>query len=170
MSIKTQDVAGDGLFGYLAQPEAAGKGAVLIVPTIFGVNAFARGFAETLAHAGLTAAVCDLYSGQPLPADYDAALAQARKLNDQIIDDIETRWLDHLQRGSAALGIIGFCLGGRCALIRAAQDRRMRFLERLDHIAQPDFRPQRLCRRDVPVLALDVIGRLAGPQLKDMVD
>ena len=36
MSIKTQDVAGDGLFGYLAQPEAAGKGAVLIVPTIFG--------------------------------------------------------------------------------------------------------------------------------------
>src|SRR5260370_15309678 len=123
MSIKTQDVAGGGLFGYLAQPQAAGKGAVLIVPTIFGVNAFARGFAETLAHAGLTAAVCDLYSGQPLPANYDAALAQARKLNDQIIDDIETRWLDHLQRGGAALGIIGFCLGGRCALIRAAQDR-----------------------------------------------
>ena len=74
---------------------------MLIVPTIFGVNAFARGFAESLAHAGLTAAVCDLYSGQPLPANYEAALAQARKLNDQIIDDIETRWLDHLQRGSA---------------------------------------------------------------------
>src|SRR5258708_32470603 len=126
MSIKPQDVAGDGLYGYLAQPEAAGKGAVLIVPTIFGVNAFARGFAETLAHAGLTAAVCDLYSGQPLPANYDAALAQARKLNDQIIDDIETRWLDHLQRGGAALGIIGFCLGGRWGLIRAAQDRRVK--------------------------------------------
>src|SRR5580692_11213868 len=119
MSIKTQDVAGDGLFGYLAQPEAAGKGAVLIVPTIFGVNAFARGFAETLAHAGLTAAVCDLYSGQPLPANYEAALAQGRKLNDQIIDDIETRWLDHLQRSGASLGIIGFCLGGRCAPIKA---------------------------------------------------
>ena len=126
MSIKTQDVAGDGLFGYLAQPEAADKGAVLIVPTIFGVNAFARGFAETLAHAGLTAAVCDLYSGQPLPANYEAALARARKLNDQIIDDIEARWLDHLQRDGAALGIIGFCLGGRCALIRAAQDRRIK--------------------------------------------
>jgi len=59
MSIKTQDVAGDGLFGYLAQPQAAGKGAVLIVPTIFGVNAFARGFAETLAHAGLTGSPLD---------------------------------------------------------------------------------------------------------------
>src|SRR6201986_4542091 len=115
MSIKPQGVAGDGLFGYLARPGAAGKEAVLIVPTICGLNAFARGFPETLAHAGLTAAVCDLYSGQPLPADYDAALAQARKLDDQIIDDIQTRWLDHLQRGGAALRTIGFCLPGRFA-------------------------------------------------------
>jgi dienelactone hydrolase len=65
MSIKTQDIARDGLYGYLAQPEAAGKGSVLIVPTIFGVNPFVRGYADTLARAGLTAAVCDLYSGEP---------------------------------------------------------------------------------------------------------
>jgi carboxymethylenebutenolidase len=131
MSIKTQDVARDGLYGYLAQPDTAGKGAVLIVPTIFGVNAFVRGFAETLARAGLTAAVCDLYSGQPLPANYEEALARARKLNDAIVDDIEGRWLDHLQRGSASLGgaslgVVGFCLGGRFVLIRAAQDQRIK--------------------------------------------
>ena len=126
MSIKTQDVAGDGLFGYLAQPEAAGKGAVLIVPTIFGVNAFVRGFAETLARAGLTAVVCDLYSGMPLPANYEEALARARKLNDAMVDDIEGRWLDHLQRGGASLGVVGFCLGGRFVLIRAAQDQRIK--------------------------------------------
>ena len=53
-------------------------------------------------------------------------LVAARKLDDRIIDDIEARWLDYLQRGGAALGIIGFCLGGRCALIRAAQDRRIK--------------------------------------------
>jgi carboxymethylenebutenolidase len=126
MSIKTQDVAGDGLYGYLAQPDTAGKGAVLIVPTIFGVNAFVRGFAETLARAGLTAAVCDLYSGLPLPANYEEALARARKLNDAMADDIEGRWLDHLQRGSQALGIVGFCLGGRYVLIRAAVDPRIK--------------------------------------------
>jgi carboxymethylenebutenolidase len=126
MSIKTQDVAGDGLYGYLAQPDTAGKGAVLIVPTIFGVNAFVRGFAETLARAGLTAAVCDLYSGQPLPANYEEALARARKLNDAMVDDIEGRWLDHLQRGGASLGVVGFCLGGRFVLIRAAQDQRIK--------------------------------------------
>jgi carboxymethylenebutenolidase len=126
MSIKTEDVARDGLFGYLAQPETAGKGAVLIVPTIFGINAFVRGFADALARAGLTAAGCDLYSGQPLPANYEEALERARTLNDQIVDDIEGRWLDHLQKRNDALGIIGFCLGGRFSLIRAAQDKRIK--------------------------------------------
>jgi carboxymethylenebutenolidase len=126
MSIKTQDIARDGLYGYLAQPETAGKGGVLIVPTIFGVNPFVRGFADTLARAGLTAAVCDLYSGQPLPGSYEEALARARKLDDAMADDIEGRWLDHLQRDSSALGILGFCLGGRFVLLRAAQDGRVK--------------------------------------------
>src|ERR1700691_3735147 len=119
MSIKTQDIAGDGLYGYLTQPETAGKGSVLIVPTIFGVNPFVRGYADTLARAGLTAAACDLYSGQPLAGSYEEALAQARKLNDDMVDDIEGRWLDYLQRDSASLGVLGFCLGGRFVLLRA---------------------------------------------------
>src|ERR1700722_982273 len=126
MTIKTQDIAHDGLYGYVAQPETAGKSSVLIVPTIFGVNAFVRGFADTLARAGLTAAVCDLYSGLPLPANYEEALARARKLNDAMADDIEGRWLDHLQRGGTSLGMAGFCLGGRYVLIRAAQDQRIK--------------------------------------------
>ena len=119
MSIKTQDIARDGLYGYLAQPETAGKGSVLIMPTIFGVNPFVRGYADTLARAGLTAAVCDFYSGQPLPGSYEEALARARKLDDAMADDIEGRWLDHLQRQSSALGVLGFCLGGRFVLLRA---------------------------------------------------
>ena len=126
MPIKTQDIAGDGLYGYLAQPETAGKGGVLIVPTIFGVNPFVRGYADTLAQAGLTAAVCDFYSGQPLPTSYEEALARARKLDDAMADDIEGRWLDHLQRDSSALGVLGFCLGGRFVLLRAAQDQRIK--------------------------------------------
>src|SRR4029077_12099505 len=124
MPIKTQDIARDGLYGYLAQPETAGKGSVLIVPTIFGVNPFVRGYADTLAQAGLTAAVCDFYSGQPLPANYEEALARARKLDDAMADDIEGRWLDRLQRDSSALGVLGFCLGGRSRVRAARQTRR----------------------------------------------
>lgn len=128
MPIKTQDVAQNGLHGYLAQPETPGKGGVLIVPTIFGVNAFVRGYADTLARAGLTAAGCDLYSGLPLVTDYEESLARARKLNDELIETIMGRWLDHLQRDLKvpALGIIGFCLGGRLALMRAAHDERIK--------------------------------------------
>jgi len=126
MSIKTQGITGDGLFGYLAQPETAGKGCVLIMPTIFGVNPFVRGYADTLARAGLKAAVCDFYSGEPLPGSYEEALARARKLDDAMADDIERRWLDHLQRDSSALGVLGFCLGGRFVLLRAAQDERIK--------------------------------------------
>ncbi len=128
MSIKTQDIARDGLFGYQAQPEAPGKGGVLIVPTIFGVNPFVRGYADGLARAGVTAAACDLYAGQPLPGGYDEALARARKLNDELVESIIGKWLDHLQRdcGAASLGILGFCLGGRFAVLRASHDQRIR--------------------------------------------
>ena len=112
MSIKTQDIARDGLHGYLAQPETAGKGSVLIMPTIFGVNPFVRGYADTLARAGLTAAVCDFYSGEPLPASYEEALGRARKLDDAMADDIEGRWLDHLQRHSSASVFSAFASAG----------------------------------------------------------
>jgi dienelactone hydrolase len=57
MSPKSQDIKQFGLFGFLAEPDAPTKSGVVILPTIFGVNAFVRGYAETLARAGLAAAV-----------------------------------------------------------------------------------------------------------------
>ena len=128
MSIQTEDIARDGRHGYLARPDRPGKGGVLIVPTIFAVNPFVRHYADGLAGAGLTAAVCDLYSGLPLVTGYEESLARARKLNDELVESIVGRWLDHLQRDHAvnSLGILGFCLGGRFALLRAARDRRIK--------------------------------------------
>src|SRR6266508_3570828 len=69
MSPKSQDIKQSGLFGFLAQPDAPTKSGVVILPTIFGVNAFVRGYAEELARAGLTAAVWDHYSGLPLTTE-----------------------------------------------------------------------------------------------------
>ena len=53
-------------FGYVSEPVAPASGGVLILPTIFGVNEFARQYADALANAGLTAAVWDINSGLPL--------------------------------------------------------------------------------------------------------
>jgi carboxymethylenebutenolidase len=66
VSPRSQDIKQPGLAGFLAQPDAPTHGGVVILPTIFGVNAFVRGYAETLARAGLAAAVWDLYEGLKL--------------------------------------------------------------------------------------------------------
>jgi carboxymethylenebutenolidase len=121
MSIKSQEISSPGAHGYVAHPEKMSSGAVLIVPTIFGVNSFVRGFADTLAQAGLEGLACDLYAGAPLPGSYEEALERARKLNDQIVDEILSSWLDPWEH-ECRVGIIGFCLGGRFSLIQAAQD------------------------------------------------
>jgi len=45
VSPKSQDIKQSGLFGFLAQPDAPTRSGVVILPTIFGVNAFVRGYA-----------------------------------------------------------------------------------------------------------------------------
>jgi carboxymethylenebutenolidase len=129
MSPKSQDVKQTSLFGFLAQPDEGATGAgVLILPTIFGVNGFVRGFAEALARAGVTAAVVDYYSGAPLPGSYDDARATAAKLTDGAVAGMETRWFDYLAGDLrlTSLGVAGFCLGGRLSLIAAARDKRIK--------------------------------------------
>ena len=78
MSPKSQDIKQFGLFGFLAEPDAPTKSGVVILPTIFGVNAFVRGYAETLARAGLAAAVWDPYEGLPLITDYEESKTRSR--------------------------------------------------------------------------------------------
>jgi carboxymethylenebutenolidase len=128
MSPRNQIIAREGLHGFLAQPDAPTTGGVLILSTIFGVNDFVRDYAETLARAGLAAAVWDLYSGAPLPADYKESLARARKLNDSSSVTAMKRWADYMldELRLDSLGVLGFCLGGRFALIHAAKDKRIK--------------------------------------------
>jgi carboxymethylenebutenolidase len=129
MSPKSQHVKQTGLFGFLAQPDEGATGSgVLILPTIFGVNGFVRGFAEALARAGLTAAVVDYYAGAALPTSYDDARATGAKLSDGAVAGMETRWFDHLAGDLrlTSLGVAGFCLGGRFSLIAAARDKRIK--------------------------------------------
>jgi dienelactone hydrolase len=55
VSPRSQDIKQAGLVGFLAQPDAPTKGGVVILPTIYGVNPFVRGYAETLARGGRAA-------------------------------------------------------------------------------------------------------------------
>lgn len=125
MSIECKTFNGPDLFGYVAAPKAGARGGVLILPTIFGINEFARNYADRLANSGLTAAVWDINSGMPLTTDYQECIRRARTLTDEGVLSMAARWREKLadRFGAAAVGLLGFCIGGRFALLQASQDR-----------------------------------------------
>jgi carboxymethylenebutenolidase len=128
MAIRTKDIHRSDLHGYLAQPDGQAHGGVLVLPTIFAINEFARGFADALAHAGLVAAVWDPYSDMPLVSEPDECRKRSRMLTDTGVASMMSNWLAFMQGDMRlnSLGTIGFCLGGRYGLLLAAQDRRIK--------------------------------------------
>lgn len=152
MSIECRTLSGPDLFGYVAMPKAVARGGVLILPTIFGVNEFARGYADGLAKAGLAAAVWDINSGLPPSTDYQECIRRARTLTDDGVLRMTARWSDTLkaQCGSGAIGVLGFCIGGRFALLQAAQDQSIAACA----IAYPSIENPRLPNQAMDTLAL----------------
>jgi carboxymethylenebutenolidase len=128
VSPRSQQIKQSGLFGFLAQPDAPTKSGVVILPTIFGVNSFVRDYAETLARAGLAAAVWDHYEGLPLTTDYEESKARARKLSDAGMHAAAGKWIDYMlgDLQLTSVGVLGFCLGGRYVLMAAARDQRIK--------------------------------------------
>ena len=152
MAIKIQDITRADLHGYLAQPDGEAEGGVLILPTIFAVNQFAKGFADELANAGLAAAVWDPYSGLPLVADYEESRKRSRTLTDGGVATMLSKWLEFMLGDLRlnSLGTIGFCLGGRFALLLAAQDKRIKACA----VAYPTIETPMLSNQEQDALAL----------------
>jgi carboxymethylenebutenolidase len=159
MSPKSQDIKQSGLFGFLAQPDAPATSGVVILATIFGVNAFVRGYAETLARAGLAAAVWDHYEGLPLITDYEESKARARKLADAGMHANVKKWVDYMlgDLRLTSVGVLGFCLGGRYALMAAARERRIKACA----AAYPSIEDPRLPNQEEDAVAL--AGDIACP-------
>jgi len=139
-------------FGYVSRPDAPPGGGVLILPTIFGVNEFARQYADALANAGLTAAVWDINSGLPLTTDYQECIRRARTLTDEGVAVMVTGWLDTLlgELGLPSIAILGFCIGGRFALLQVARDKRLKACA----MAYPSIEHPRLANQELDALGL----------------
>jgi carboxymethylenebutenolidase len=110
---------------YLAR---VGRSAMLLLPMITGIGEQVREWADELAAAGITALVWDPFKGRStdnstreelsdllLEMDDDEALAEQRALLDYLVDEL----------GCSKVGVMGWCLGGRFALLLGARDQRL---------------------------------------------
>src|ERR1051326_2649651 len=152
MNIHTTVLEKSDLHGYVAEPEVRSTSGVLILPTIFGVNQFAREFADTLARGELWAAVWDINSGLPLSTDYQECIRRARTLTDAGVAAMNNRWLDVMfdKMGLTTVGVLGFCIGGRVAILQAARDNR----GRARAMAYPSIENPRLANQETDALAV----------------
>lgn len=110
--------------------EGPARAGVLVLPEVFGVNAWVRSVAERLAAAGYAALAVPLFSrtAPELELNYDdAGLREGRSHKERtstacLLADLDraAAWLagqPELAAAPAGLGCVGFCFGGHVALL-----------------------------------------------------
>lgn len=130
---------------HVAEPAQPSSGAVLLLPTIAAIDDYMKKTAAELAGLGHLAVVWDPYDGEQAPTEVMAQVIRSKRLDDEtVIRDLVTV-VDHLveQRGITRLATIGWCLGGRFALLIAGRDRRI--------VAASAYNPTIYSRWPVPI-------------------
>lgn len=135
----TLDIDGSPTKTWVAVPEGDGPfPGVVVAQHAGGVDTFIRNVCDRLAEAGFAAAAPDMYHRQDgmtfeelaaVPQDdpdrFKKMMAKAGQMKDEEIEADVRASLAHLrslsQVGSAPIGIIGFCGGGRVVYVMAAR-------------------------------------------------
>jgi carboxymethylenebutenolidase len=129
---------GDGsaaIRGYLCQPTLPDEpaGAVVVVPSVFGLNRYVEDVCERLARAGFAALGVDFYSRGDGPGDlssFQGIVAQLERIPDnRAVGDCvgAASWLaEQTFVRPRGVGILGFCVGGLYAYLSACDSDRFR--------------------------------------------
>jgi len=123
--IRTENVAAGRVNGHIAHAPNP-LGGVLLLPTISGIDRFVIERSAQLADLGLTTFGWDPFPGEPATDDVQTAMKRASKLNDGLVD-VMSECVDYMKESLnlSAVAVLGFCLGGRYALLHAAKDGRL---------------------------------------------
>jgi carboxymethylenebutenolidase len=127
--IESSLVTVDGLNAYLARPAGGSSAGMLMLPMITGIGQQIRDWADELARTGVTALSWDPWGGRPSADETptDVLFGWMSELDDDACLDEQRRLLDHLtgELGCSAVGTIGWCLGGRFALLLGGRENRL---------------------------------------------
>lgn len=117
------------LEAYEARPvDAQPAGGMLLLPMVTGIGSQVRAFADDVAAAGVTAVAWDPWHGHSdEDLSSDELYARMAALGDEQVRAEQMRLLDHMydDLGLARVGVMGWCMGGRYALLLAAHDDRL---------------------------------------------
>jgi carboxymethylenebutenolidase len=126
--IDTSRITVGELGAYLSRPVGGSTGGMLLLPMITGIGSQLREFADDIARAGATALSWDPWHG---PSSDDTSRQRLSALMARLDDEsclAEMRTLlDHMlgELGLQRVGVIGWCLGGRFALLLGGRDQRL---------------------------------------------
>jgi carboxymethylenebutenolidase len=124
----TTDLHVDNLHAVLCRPEGGATAGLLLLPMVYGIEHKVLEYASWLADAGFAAVVWDPYTGREVPTGTPEDLAPlSRSLRDEPVRAEHERWLAYMRQELqlAQLGAIGWCMGGRYALLLAAHSRQL---------------------------------------------
>lgn len=150
------EVGGETVRAYLALPASiSARGGAVVAHEWWGLNDQIRGVADRLAGEGYASIVPDLYRGE-VAEDPEKAHELMRGLQEGRATDILRAAASYLQRTEEAAGtkaaVIGFCMGGRLALLAAIGGREV--AGAVMFYGQPVVEKERLGPLSVPVLGL----------------
>lgn len=117
---------GTSIRGYLAQPVQAGRrGAVVVIHHLPGFDRWSKEVARRIAVMGFDALLPDLYSRLEgvVPDPAVTVREQGGIADDQLVVDIRgaVEWLRARPESNGRVGVIGFCSGGRHAVLAGCQ-------------------------------------------------
>ncbi|HKS46854.1 MAG TPA: dienelactone hydrolase family protein [Amycolatopsis sp.] len=129
MTIETRDITVEGQPAYLAHPDGGSTAGMLLIPMITGIGAQVREFADAIAATGVTVLSWDPWQGRGSSDDTppETLSRWMGELDDKAAISQQQQLLDYLfgELGCTKAGAIGWCLGGRFALILGGQDHRL---------------------------------------------
>jgi carboxymethylenebutenolidase len=127
MAITIKEIKDGRRHAFLAQPDRPSSSAILLLPPVHGFDRYTRDYAELLAAAGIPSLTWEPFPGFPPAHTREDRNARLKTLTDAIALKEMTHWLDYMlgELAFETVGALGFCLGGRYALLLCEQERRL---------------------------------------------